>query len=289
MDSILSVRISEDIKEKFQKLAEEEGINNKEFMDLIIKNYEVNKAVTNVDFIKNDVEELQNIVKRIFDIYINMIEKNKTKTLEIKNSFSNTLEDEKIENEKLKECINGLGEDLNNLKLENKRLNESISEYKILLSNEKEDCKGIKELNVMLKDKIEALNDYKVRADELQQKNIELNENLSLLMREKEGYLNDLNNSSKIKESLENQINELKITHDQKLKDMSDNLQREITIKDNEMQLYSQKVLIQKEQEFRDEVWNLRSHYDEKISKPISDKENLLLKIADLNLKDESK
>lgn len=287
MDSILSVRISEDIKEKFQKLAEEEGINNKEFMDLIIKNYEVNKAVTNVDFIRNDVEELQNIVKRIFDIYINMIEKNKTKTLEIKNNFSSTLVDEKIENEKLKEGINSLGEDLNNLKLENKRLNESLSEYKNLLNKEKEDCKGIKELNVMLKDKIDALNNYKERADELQQKNIELNENLSLTMREKEGYLNGLNNASKINESLENQINELKITHEEKLKDMTNNFQREITIKDNEMQLYSQKILIQKEQEYRDEIWNLRSNYDEKISKLISDKENLLLKIADSNLKNE--
>ncbi len=289
MDSILSVRISEDIKEKFQKLAEEEGINNKEFMDLIIKNYEVNKAVTNVDFIRNDVEELQNIVKRIFDIYINMIEKNKTKTLEIKNSFSSTLEDEQIENEKLKEGINSLGEDLNNLKLENKRLNESLSEYKNLLNKEKEDCKGIKELNIMLKDKIDALNNYKDSADELQQKNIELNENLSLAKREKEGYLNELNNASKINESLENQINELKITHEEKLKDMTNNFQREITIKDNEMQLYSQKILIQKEQEYRDEIWNLRSNYDEKISKLISDKENLLLKIAASSLKDESK
>lgn len=37
MDSILSVRINEEVKEKFIKLAEEQGVNNKEFLDLIIK------------------------------------------------------------------------------------------------------------------------------------------------------------------------------------------------------------------------------------------------------------
>ncbi len=54
MDSILSVRISEELKEKFQSLAEVEGINNKEFMDLIIRNYELNKAATGTEHNKEN-------------------------------------------------------------------------------------------------------------------------------------------------------------------------------------------------------------------------------------------
>ena len=88
MDSILSVRINEEVKEKFIKLAEEQGVNNKEFLDLIIKSYEMNKVTADVDFVRNDIEELQAIVKRVVDIYINIIDKSKLRTTELINNFN---------------------------------------------------------------------------------------------------------------------------------------------------------------------------------------------------------
>ena len=69
MDSILSVRINEDLKNKFLSLAEEAGTNNKEFMDLIIRSYEMNKTASKTEYVKDDVDELQNIIARIMSIY----------------------------------------------------------------------------------------------------------------------------------------------------------------------------------------------------------------------------
>ncbi len=233
MDSILSVRISEELKEKFQSLAEVEGINNKEFMDLIIRNYELNKASTGTDFIKSDVEELQSITKRILDIYINMIEKSKVKNSEVINSFKGTLEEETNRSEKLKGNIESLKKELEDLKSHNKELKDSLKEYKEFLEKEREDIKGYKELNLMLKDKVNELNAYKNEAESLRAINRNMEENLKNLEREKE--------------SLTNKLNEV----------------------------------LQKEEEYRKEIWSMKSHYDDKISKLMDDKEQLLLKIRD--------
>ena len=44
MDAILSVRISDELKQKFNELAQSEGVNNKELMEQVVKYYELNRA-----------------------------------------------------------------------------------------------------------------------------------------------------------------------------------------------------------------------------------------------------
>jgi len=137
MDSILSVRINDELKEKFLRLAEDHGVNNKEFMDVIIKSYEVNKASCDVDYIKNDIDELQIIIKRVLDIYINIIEKNKIRSLELTNKFKLTLADEHTKSGKLAEEGINLGKEVHDLNVDNKNLKETVKEYKNLLIKEK--------------------------------------------------------------------------------------------------------------------------------------------------------
>ncbi len=281
MDSILSVRISEELKEKFQSLAEVEGINNKEFMDLIIRNYELNKAATGTDFIKSDVDELQSITKRILDIYINMIEKSKVKNSEIVNNFKGTLDEEANKNEKLKENIESIKKEIEDLKAHNKELKDSLREQKELLEKEREDIKGYKELNIMLKDKVNELNAYKNESESLRAINRNMEDNLRNLEREKESCINKLNEELNHSAALEEEITDMKNSYENKIVQITEEFSRELRLKDDEIRISMQKEVLQKEEECRKEVWSMKSHYDDKISKLIDDKEQLLLKIRD--------
>ena len=281
MDSILSVRISDELKEKFQSLAEGEGINNKEFMDLIIRNYEVNKAAVNTDFIKSDIDELQCIIKRILDIYINIVEKNKIKNSEMVNSFKGTLEEESNKNEKLKEDMNNIKKELEDLKSENKQLKDSLKEYKALLEKEREDIKGYKDLNLMLKDKISELNSYKNEAEDLRRINHEINDDLKIMEREKDSCLSKLNEELKHSDILESKLNEIKISYEDKIIKMTKDFERQMKLKDDEIKIAIQREVLQKEEEYRKEIWSIKTTYDDKISRLMDDKEQLLLKMRD--------
>ena len=258
MDSILSVRISEELKEKFQSLAEGEGINNKEFMDLIIRSYEVNKVATNTDFIKSDIEELQSIIKRILDIYINIIEKNKIKSSEMINNFRGTLEEESNKNEKLKGNSEIIKKELEDLKVENKEFKDSLKEGKSLLEKEREDTKGYKDLNLMLKDKVTELNDYKHEAENLRKINRDIDADLKILKQEKESYINKLNEELNHKNLLEEQFKDVKSSYESKIVGITEEFKRQIKLKDDETIISIQKEVLQKEEEYRKEIWSIK-------------------------------
>lgn len=281
MDAILSVRISDELKEKFQSLAEEEGINNKEFMDLIIRNYEVNKAATNTDFVKSDIDELQNIIKRILDIYINVIEKNKLKNSEIANTFKGTLEEEANKNEKLKEDISNLKKEIDEIRTENNNLKDSLKEHKALLEKEREDLKGYKELNLMLKEKINELNSYKNEAVDLKKRNEEIASHFKTTKEEKDSYISKLNEELRRNDILKSQIDDIKINYEDKIIEMTRDFERQMKLKDDEIEITIQKEVLQKEEEYRKEIWSVKSVYNDKISKLIEDKEELILKFRE--------
>ena len=105
MDAILSVRISDELKQKFNELAQSEGINNKELMEQVVKYYELNRAREEDSNMSEDIKELQTITSRMADIYINIVERNNIKALEVKNIHRNELIDSNKATEKLKEEV----------------------------------------------------------------------------------------------------------------------------------------------------------------------------------------
>jgi len=111
MDAILSVRISDELKQKFNELAQSEGINNKELMEQVVKYYELNRAREENSNMSEDIKELQTITSRMADIYINIVERNNTKALEVKNIHRNELVEKNNQIEKLKEEITLLKEE----------------------------------------------------------------------------------------------------------------------------------------------------------------------------------
>lgn len=284
MDSILSVRINEDLKNKFIKLAEEEGINNKEFMDLIIRSYEINKTSTGIDYIKSDVDELQSITKRMLDIYINIVEKSKVRSTESTNAY-------KMEIEKSVELINKLEKDKEDLKNKIETLKEELN-----LSNEKtskkeeaiielsDNIKEYKDMNELLKVKIKDFESIKEQYISLEEDRDELKLKYSELKNQNEKYLKDINRYTEQINKLEKQVDASDEINKIKTENLKEELSRRYTLKEDELTLKYKKDIFQLEEKHKEEIWNLKSHYEEKLAKLGEDKELLLDKLSKINL-----
>ncbi|MEG0306573.1 MAG: hypothetical protein RR636_01435 [Clostridium sp.] len=280
MDSILSVRINEGLKEKFLKLAEEQGVNNKEFMDVIIKAYELNKASCDVDYIKNDVEELQIITKRILDIYVNIIDKNKLKSLELTNNFKNTLNEEQTTLKNLKDGNDKTLVELNDIKLKNKNLEEKLTEYTRLVTKSKETLNEYKDLNTMLKDKNEELMKYKSESEDLKLLNEKIKEDLTESIKASQNYSNQLQSERIDNSSVRKQLEEIAIYYEKKLKEQFDDFNKKLSLREHEFKLFEQKKLIEKDEEYRERIWALKSQFEDRVTTLISEKETLLSKFS---------
>lgn len=280
MDSILSVRINEEVKEKFIKFAEEQGVNNKEFLDLIIKNYEMNKASADIDFVKNDIEELQSIVKRVIDIYINIIDKSKLRTTELINNFNLSLSEEKEKAESFNMEISTLKKQLEDLKSENKELKNANKELQTSLSKEKEAIKESREMNTILKEKLTDFNKYKEENEILKKGTL----NSDKLLKELQGELYDIQQTfekcSTENQSLKNKIDEITKKNEVQIEELRVTYEGQFKLKENQLSLRFQQEILQKEQDLRQEIWDLKAKYDEKISTLIKEKEELIFKIS---------
>ena len=148
-DAVLSVRIDEELKQKFLVLAKENGINNKELMEVMVSQFELAQIGDGSTQFNQDLEELQRITKRMNDIYINMFERTQVRELEIKNkeSILRHKQEEEIAalNEKL-EIIEQKDKELQGLKDKLKKMSQDFGVLK-------EEQENIRELNQLLKDK----------------------------------------------------------------------------------------------------------------------------------------
>lgn len=280
MDSILSVRINEEVKEKFIKLAEEQGVNNKEFLDLIIKSYEINKATADVDFVRNDIEELQAIVKRVVDIYINIIDKSKLRTTELINNFNLSIGEEKERTESYALEISNMKKQLEELKNENKELKTSNKELNTALSKEKEAVKESREMNSILKEKLNDFNRYKEENASLKEHASASDKELTALQGQFYDIKQEFEKSINENQQLKDKINEIIKSNNIQVEELKTAHEGQLKLRENEVTLKQQQEILQKEQELRQEIWDLKAKYDEKISSLIKEKEELLFRVT---------
>lgn len=285
MDSIFSVRINEDLKNKFLELAEEEGVNNKEFMDLIIKSYEMNKAVVSSNYIKGDIEELQSIIKRILDIYMNIADKSSLRITECKNNYVAALQKEEERTFASNKAQEALKEELEALKNDKNNLENIINDNAKELMKEKETTKEYKEMLEILKAKALELEGYKANYETLLKENAELSSTVASLKERISKYEKDTqrycSEIDKLQEQLLNEENSSK----SKLQDIRDELLRKSTLKEEELLLRHKQEAFEKNEAYRNELWSLKNSYEEKISKLNNDKSLLLDKLENALIK----
>jgi len=269
MDAILSVRISDELKQKFNELAQTEGINNKELMEQVVKYYELNRAREEDSNMSEDIKELQTITSRMADIYINIVERNNIKHLEVKNIHRNELIDKNSEVQKLKEEVIITKEE--NKKI--KTLEKEQTDTKYTLKELQENIKSLKTLNNMQEEKILKLTDNNEKYLKYKDEIIKLklvqdkstNENMQLkneLLNKNEETARLIRNIEEIKQINENKIEEHKIKSKQDIE-----MQRERTT----FQMDKEVLKIREEQQFK--LQELQENFNNRINKLLKEKE----------------
>lgn len=280
MDAILSVRISDELKQKFNELAQSEGINNKELMEQVVKYYELNRAREEDSNMSEDIKELQTITSRMADIYINIVERNNIKALELKNIHRNELIDKNKNIEKVKEeiilikeenkKINALGKDLSDAKHINKELQENI--------------KSLKTLNNMQEEKILKLTDtnekYIKYKDEIVKLNIELDKSINENMQLK----NELLNKNDAANRLKKQIDELDQINKDRIYELEIKAKQDIEIQRERTTFQMDKEALKLKEEHQLKIQELQEGFNERINKLLKEKEEAAEKFKNMIL-----
>ena len=289
MDAILSVRISDELKQKFNELAQSEGINNKELMEQVVKYYELNRTREIDSNMSEDIKELQTITTRMADIYINIVERNNIKTLEVRNVHRNELIDKDKEFQKLKEKISLLKEEnkkiiilqkeQSNANHASKELKESIDSLKALNNMQGEKILKLKnDTEKYIKYKDENLK-IKTDIDKLTNKNMQLN-NMLVNQNEKNNKL--VKNIDELDKSNKNKINELQM-----------NAKQDIEMQKERSSFEADKVLLNLREQQQSKLQEIQETFNDRINKLFKEKENeaekfrnTILKIDKLGTKD---
>ncbi|MFT5875614.1 MAG: hypothetical protein ACI8WT_004608 [Clostridium sp.] len=269
MDAILSVRISDELKQKFNELAQSEGINNKELMEQVVKYYELNRAREEDSNMSEDIKELQTITSRMADIYINIVERNNIKTLEVKNIHRNELIDKNGEVQKLKEEIELLKE-------ENKKITsmeKDITDEKHINSELQENIKSLKTLNNMQEEKILKLTETNEKYIKYKDEIVKLKTELDKSINENMQLKNDLLNKNNDVDRLQKQFNEFAEINKNKIEELQIKSKQDIGMQRERSMFEMDKELLKLKEEQQRKLQGLQEGFNERITDLLKQKE----------------
>lgn len=273
MDAILSVRISDEVKQKFNELAQSEGINNKEFMEQVVKYYELNRAREEDSNMSSDINELQTITNRIADIYINIVERNNIKNLEVKNVHKNEL----IDKDKV---VQKLNEDIISLKDEKKEDNKKLSllekdqvDNKHIVKELQESAKSLKTLNNMQGEKILKLNETNEKFIKYKDEIVVIKTELDKLRNENIQLKQDLSNKNEETSRLVNQVNELTESNENKIDEIEIKAKQDIEIQKERGIFQMDKELLKLRERQQLNMQELQETFNDRINKLLKEKE----------------
>ncbi|MBU3100705.1 MULTISPECIES: GumC domain-containing protein [Clostridium] len=282
MDAILSVRISDEVKQKFNELAQSEGINNKEFMEQVVKYYELNKAREEDSTMSSDINELQKITNRISDIYINIVERNNIKSLEVKNLHKNELVDKDKEVQKLYENIISLKEEK---KEENKKINlleKEQSDNKHIVKELQENTKSLKTLNNMQGEKILKLNETNEKYIKYKDEIVVLKTELDELKNENIQLKLDLSNKNEEARRLVNQVDESKQINKNKIDELERKAKLDIEMQKERAIFQMDKELLKLKEQQQLKMQELQESFNDRINKLLKEKEEAAEKFRNM-------
>lgn len=284
MDSIFSVRISEELKEKFIEIAQKQGINNKELMEHIIKSYELENVKNGAVEAKSHIEELQALSSRIVDIYINLIEGNKIRSLEQTNIFTGRIaEEQEIKNKILTENEE-LKTKLKEALQQKEELKKQIKVHEEKLSSHDETLQEFKALNKMLKEKNGELAKELDLFKEYESKNKLLQKELTVILKEKD-ELSKINDKIQHEnQQLSSELNFTKDSYEKKISNMEEGFKTSLYQNEQSMKINHSKEVLHLEQEFNEKLSFIRKEYEERISKLLKDKDDEMLRMKNLLL-----
>lgn len=271
-DAVLSVRIDEELKQKFLVLAQENGVNNKELMEVMVSQFELAQIGDGSTQFNQDLEELQRITKRMNDIYINMFERTQVRELEIKNKESVLRHKQEEEIASLNEKLEVIEQKDKELQLLKDKLKKMSQEFGVL----KEEQENIRELNQLLKDKNSQLE--KVFADsqaKIEAANQLLEESVKLkaLVQDQEVLIK--RQEFQLQKEVENQ-QEMKVQIEEEKKLLTQTLQQEFELERRKHQLALSELELEMKKQAAIELDVVNEKARKRIEELLQEKQRLL-------------
>ena len=251
MDTTFSVRISDELKDKFNNLAIKEGINNKEFMETMIKFYELNSIKDDSLNISEDINELQALTNRMVDIFINSVERTKVKELELNNLNKEFNSKKETEIEELKEEVNKLKEENKKIKELNKEIEKRDEKIKSL----NRDLDQLKGFNEMLEEKNKEMEKAVFEVNSIKENEVKMKEFISNLEKDIMNLNSNIKEKDILLESTKDKLNALEGKYEKDI----ENLKSQNT---SISQMEKEKLNL----EFQRELLNLEQQYKEKLT-----------------------
>jgi chromosome segregation ATPase len=127
---VFSVKVSEELKEKIKGFIDESGMQGKDFMEEIIRLYELNAAKDIMPSAMGDVEELQAVTRRINDIFVGLIERSSNLTKDREMALNSEIDKKNRSITLVQEKLDKTLEELEGFRTENENINKKYQEIK---------------------------------------------------------------------------------------------------------------------------------------------------------------
>ena len=258
-DVTFGVKVSEEMKNELSQLMKEHTLSGKEFMSMLLASYKLDQAREESQLFESDLAELQQLIKRISGLFINMTEKSKISYKEEQEALEKVIAAQKEEKETLVKEKNVLEEALQKVKVKEVEWQEKLAEkdeiikertkerdlQKTQLENNlllhqkfeeevqrlQEVIEGYKRLEVEIEERNEEITKLKNRNDEMASENWFLQREVEKQQKEKE-QMTDKHNieltnlKSQFELQLKNELLEQKIKQSELIQDLKEEVMR---------------------------------------------------------------
>lgn len=270
-DAVFSVRIDEELKNRFLELAQQNGMNNKDLMQMMLTQFELGQISTGSDQFTQDIDELQRLTKRMADIYINMVERVQLRELENKNKENQQLYQQEEEIEKLKEQLLQLEEKEQQIQ----QLKDQVKGLKQEVGLQKEEQRNLKDLNDLLREKNSELEKRFVEVEvKIETANSALEEltKLRALIEDKEDEVRRLSSRIRV---IEDEKEEQKDKFLEKMNQNQVAMEQEFELLKRKQTLELQELRLLLQQEHGEKVEKLKEGYEAKVMSLVEENEGL--------------
>ncbi|MDO5795011.1 MAG: hypothetical protein Q4Q00_12605 [Turicibacter sp.] len=270
-DAVFSVRIEEELKNRFLELAQQNGINNKDLMQMMLTQFELGQISTGSDQFTQDIDELQRLTKRMADIYINMVERVQLRELENKNKENQQLYQQEEEIARLKEQLLQLEEKERQIQ----QLKDQVKGLKQEVGLQKEEQRNLKDLNDLLREKNSELEKRFVEVEvKIETANSALEEltKLRALIEDKEDEVRRLSSRIRV---IEDEKEEQKDKFLEKMNQNQVAMEQEFELLKRKQTLELQELRLLLQQEHGEKVEKLKEGYEAKVMSLVEENEGL--------------
>lgn len=135
---VFSVKVPEELRERIRTLMNGSGMQGKDFMEEVVKLYELYAVKSAMPSVAGDIEELQALTKRMYDIYISLVERSNNLMKDKETSLQQEIETKNRSISLIQEKLDKTTAELETLKTDREHIVKLKDEIERLRKREKE-------------------------------------------------------------------------------------------------------------------------------------------------------